>query len=83
MKYAVYSAAVNPWRESNGSFKTNLKENEYYLKQVQNAVRNKIGASLPFSSEIEIYHLSEKVPTRALVLLNSASLFDKPDQAFF
>ena len=66
------------------SFKTNLKENEYYLKQVQNVVRNKIGASLPFSSEIANHIiLSEKVPTRALVLLNSASLFDKPDQAVF
>ena len=66
------------------SFKTNLKENEYYLKQVQNTVRNKIGASLPFSSKIANHIiLSEKVPTRALVLLNSASLFDKPDQAVF
>ena len=65
-------------------FETILKENEYYLKQVQNAVRNNIGASLPFSSEIANHIMvSNKIPTRALVLLKSASLFDKPDQAVF
>ena len=65
-------------------FETILKENEYYLKQVQNAVRNNIGASLPFSSEIANHIMvSDKIPTRALVLLKSASLFDKPDQAVF
>ena len=66
------------------TFETILKENEYYLKQVQNAVRNNIGASLPFSSEIANHIMvSDKIPTRALVLLKSASLFDKPDQAVF
>ena len=53
---------------------TILKGNEYYLKQVQNAVRNNIGASLPFSSEIANHIMvSDKIPTRALVLLKSAS----------
>ena len=66
------------------SFKKILKENENYLKQVQNAVRKNIGVSLPFSSEIANHIMaSDKIPTRALVLLNSASLFDKPDQAVF
>ena len=66
------------------SCETILKENEYYLKQVQNAVRNNIGASLPFSAEIANHIMvSDKIPTRALVLLKSASLFDKPDQAVF
>ena len=65
-------------------FETILKENEYYLKQVQNAVRNNIGASLPFSSEITNHIMgSDNNPTRALVLLKTASLFDKPDQAVF
>ena len=65
-------------------FETILKENEYYLKQVQNAVRNNIGASLPFSFEITNHIMvSDKISTRALVLLKSASLFDKPDQAVF
>ena len=65
-------------------FETILKENEYYLKQVQNAVRNNIGASLPFSSEIANHIMgSDNNPTRALVLLKTASLFDKPDQAVF
>ena len=65
-------------------FETILKGNEDYLKQVQNAVRNNIGASLPFSSEITNHIIvSDKIPTRALVLLKSASLFDKPDQAVF
>jgi len=65
-------------------FETILKENEYFLKQVQNAVRTNIGASLPFSSEIANHIMvSEKTPTRALVLLKSASLFDKPDQTVF
>ena len=66
------------------SFKKILKENENYLKQVQNAVRKNIGVSLPFSSEIANHIMaSDKIPTRALVLLKSASLFDKPDQAVF
>ena len=65
-------------------FETIFKENEYYLKQVQNAVRNNIGASLPFASEIANHIMgSDNNPTRALVLLNTASLFDKPDQAVF
>ena len=65
-------------------FETILKGNEDYLKQVQNAVRNNIGASLPFSSEITNHIIvSDKIPTRTLVLLKSASLFGKPDQAVF
>ena len=61
-----------------------FKEKDYYLKQVHNAVRNNIGASLPFSFEIANHIMaSEKIPTRALVLLKSASLFDKPDQDVF
>ena len=65
-------------------YETILKENEYYLKQVQNAVRNNIGTSLPFSSEIANHiMISDKISTRALVLLKSASLFDKPDQTVF
>ena len=65
-------------------FETILKENEYYLKQVQNAVKKNIGVSLPFSSEISDHIIAtDKMPTRALVLLKSASLFDKPDQAVF
>ena len=65
-------------------FETILKENEYYLMQVQNAVRNNIGASFPFFSEISNHIMvSDKIPTRALVLLKSASLFDKPDQSVF
>ena len=66
------------------TFETILKEKEYYLKQVQNAVKKNIGVSLPFSSEISDHIVtSDKIPTRALVLLKSASLFDKPDQAVF
>ena len=66
------------------TFETILKENEYYLKQVQNAVRNNIGASLPFSSKIANHIMgSDNNPTRTLVLLKTASLFDKPDQAVF
>ena len=58
-------------------FETILKENEYYLKQVQNAVKNNIGSSLPFSSEISNHIIvTDKIPTRSLVLLKSASLFD-------
>ncbi len=65
-------------------FETIIKENEYYIKKVQNAVKKNIGISLPFSSEITDHILaSYKRPTRALVLLKSASLFDKPDQAVF
>ena len=65
-------------------FEKILKENEYYIKQIQNAVRNNIGFSLPFSSEIaKNIMVSDKIPTRALVLLKSATLFDKPDQAVF
>ena len=65
-------------------FETILRENEYYVKQVQNAVRNNIGASLPFSSEI-VNHImvTDEKQTRALVLLKSASLFGKPEQAVF
>ena len=33
------------------TFETILKENEYYLKQVQNAVRNNIGACLLYTSD--------------------------------
>ena len=65
-------------------FETIIKENDYYLKQVQNAVKKNIGGSLPFSSEISDHIVkSDKIPTRALVLLKSASLFDKLDQAVF
>jgi len=65
-------------------FEIILKENEYYLNQIQIAVRNSIGASLPFSSEIANHIMvSDKIPTRALVLIKSASLFGKPDQAVF
>ena len=66
------------------SFEKIIKENEYFLKQVQNAIKKNIGVSLPFSSEISDHIMaSYKMPTRALVLLKSASLFDKPDQAVF
>ena len=51
-------------------FETIFKENEYDLKQVQNAVKKNIGASIPFSSEIAKHIIvSDKIPTRALVLL--------------
>jgi len=65
-------------------FEEILKENEYFLKQVQNAVKKNIGDSLPFSSEIANHIMvSDKKPTRSLVLLKSASLFNKPDQTVF
>ena len=65
-------------------FETILKENELYLKQVQNTIKNNIGVSHPFSSEIENHIIvSDKIPTRVLVLLKSASLFKKPDQDIF
>ena len=66
------------------TFEKILKENEYFLNQVQNALRNNIGISIPFASEIsnhiEVY---DKLKTRTLVLLKSACLFDKPDKAVF
>jgi len=63
---------------------TILKENEYYLKQVQDAVRNNIGGSLPFTSEIANHIMvSDKIQTRTLLLIKSASLFDKLDHAVF
>ena len=65
-------------------FEKILKENEFYLNQVKNAVRNNIGVSLPFSSKIANHIVvSDNIPTRSLVLLKSASLFDKPDQIIF
>ena len=65
-------------------FETILKENELYIKQIQNAVKKNIGTSLPFFSEIANHIMAfDKTPTRALVLLKSASLFNKPDQAIF
>ena len=66
------------------TFEKILKENEYFLNQVQNAVKNNIGISIPFASEISSHiNLYDKVQTRTLVLLKSASLFDKPDKAVF
>tara|TARA_B100000579_G_C22711292_1_gene794688 strand:+ start:26 stop:1018 length:993 start_codon:yes stop_codon:yes gene_type:complete len=71
-------------RIEKSTFEKIMKGNEYYLKQVQNAIKNNIGVSLPFSSEIENHIIvSEKISTRVLVLLNSASLFKEPDQAIF
>ncbi len=66
------------------SFKTIRKENKHFLEQVQNAVKDNIGLSLPFSSEIANHILLyDKVLTRTLVLLKSACLFDKPDKSVF
>ena len=39
-------------RIENTHFENILKENEYYLEQIQKAIRNNIGVSLPFSSEL-------------------------------
>ena len=65
-------------------FETILKENEVLFKAGSKCCRKNIGDSLPFSSEIANHIMvSDKIPTRALVLLKSASLFDKPDQAVF
>ena len=81
---SIQQQIESDFRTEKITFETIIKENEYYLKQVKNAVKNNIGVSLPFSSEISDHiTASEKIPTRALVLLKSASLFDKPDQAVF
>ena len=81
---SIQQQIESDFRSKKIPFETIIKENEYYLKQVQNAVKKNIGVSLPFSSEISDHIMaSDKMPTRALVLLKSASLFDKPDQAVF
>jgi octaprenyl-diphosphate synthase len=59
-------------------------ENANNLKQLQEAVRRNLGSSLPFLSQIANHMVKRgNNQTRALVLLQSASLFNKPDQAIF
>ena len=62
--------------------KNNLLDSDNNLQLVQNAVKKNLGVSIPFLVDI-VHHIvaSHNNQTRTLVLLQSANLFNNPDQA--
>ena len=59
-----------------------ILDSEYNLQRVQNAVKKNLGVSLPFMADIAHHMITpHNNSTRSLLLLQSASLFKKPDQA--
>jgi len=59
-----------------------ILDRENNLERVQNAVKNNLGVSLPFMSDIAHHMITpHNNSTRSLLLLQSASLFKNPDDA--
>ena len=58
-----------------------ILDSEYNLQRVQNAVEKNLGVSLPFMADIAHHMITpHNNSTRSLLLLQSASLFKKPDR---
>jgi len=62
--------------------KNNLLDSDNNVRLVQNAVKKNLGVSLPFLVDI-VHHMvaPHNNQTRTLVLLQSANLFNNPDEA--
>ena len=57
-----------------------LLDSENNLEKIQNAVKKHLGVSLPFLADIAHHIITpHNNSTRSLLLLQSASLFKKPD----